>query len=155
MENNGLYETPLITGPFGQTDKGNDANPGNHKSHSPDATDNRIQRAKDERELFFRQHPGLTDRDYLLHVFHTYRDLKGGVVKEVFGGHNPVNELPNWLSPDAAGIVLKSNQADPHRKYRSRTPCFFRDLRIGAVSPSPQTRPTSFRDRDGSKDGGR
>jgi len=116
LEDNGLYETPLIAGPCGQTGNGNnvnDANHGNHKSHdshkshSPEATDNRLQRAKDERELFFRQHPGLTDRDYLLHVFHTYRDLKGGVVKEVFGGHNPVNELPNWLGPDAAGVLLK------------------------------------------------
>ena len=113
LEDNRLYETPLIAGPVGQTVNGNDANHRNHKSHDshnshrPGTPDNRLQRAKDERELFFRQHPGLTDRDYLLHVFHTYRDLKGGVVKEVFGGHNPVNELPNWLGPDAAGIVLR------------------------------------------------
>ena len=40
-------------------------------------------------------------------MFQTLRDLRGGVVKEVFGGHNPVNELPNWLGPDAAGILLR------------------------------------------------
>ena len=96
LEDNGLYETPMIAGP----------------TTSPlplgeGQGEGRLQRAKDERELYFRQHPGLTDRDYLLHVFQTLRDLRGGVVKEVFGGHNPVNELPNWLGPDAAGILLR------------------------------------------------
>jgi hypothetical protein len=104
LEDNALYETPMIAGP----------------TTSPlplgeGQGEGRLQRAKDERELYFRQHPGLTDRDYLLHVFQTLRDLRGGIVKEVFGGHNPVNELPNWLGPDAAGILLRFfQQIDPN-----------------------------------------
>ena len=103
LEDNALYEPPMIAGPTtSPLPLGEGQGEGN------------LQRAKDERELYFRQHPGLTDRDYLLHVFQTLRDLKGGIVKEVFGGHNPVNELPNWLGPDAAGVLLRFfQQIDP------------------------------------------
>ena len=65
----------------------------------------RLQRARDEHELYFRSHPKLTDRDYLLDVFQQLAALPGG--KEVFGPHNPVHELPNWLSGDAAGDLLE------------------------------------------------
>ena len=118
LEDNGLYETPMIAGPTGHGNNGNNKSHDSHtshKSHHQPPAANHLQRAKDERELYFGQHPGLTDRDYLLHVFQTLRDLKGGIVKEVFGGHNPVNELPNWLGPDAAGILLRFfQQIDPN-----------------------------------------
>jgi hypothetical protein len=64
-----------------------------------------LQRARDEHELYFRAHPTETDREYLLHVFHTVGKLPGA--REVFGKHNPVFELPQWLSGDAAGALLQ------------------------------------------------
>lgn len=64
-----------------------------------------LQRARDEHELFFRSHPKLTDRDYLLSVFDDLARLPG--TREVFGEHNPIRELPNWISGDAAGELLR------------------------------------------------
>jgi hypothetical protein len=65
----------------------------------------RLMRARDEHEIYFRAHPTETDREYLLHVFAELRKLPGA--KEIFGEHNAVHELPNWLSGDAAGELLK------------------------------------------------
>jgi hypothetical protein len=71
----------------------------------PVTTENRLQRARDEHELYFRAHPKLTDRDYLLAVFDELAALPG--THEVFGEHNPIRELPNWLSGDAGGELLR------------------------------------------------
>jgi len=65
----------------------------------------RLIRARDEHELYFKTHPTETDRDYLLHIFAELRKLPGG--KEIFGEHNSIHELPKWLSGDAAGDLLK------------------------------------------------
>jgi hypothetical protein len=65
----------------------------------------RLTRARDEHELYFRAHPTQTDRDYLLYIFGELRKLPGG--KEIFGEHNPLHGLSNWLSGDAAGELLK------------------------------------------------
>jgi type I restriction-modification system DNA methylase subunit len=65
----------------------------------------RLVRARDEHELYFRAHPTQTDREYLLYIFGELRKLPGA--KEIFGEHNAVHELPNWLSGDAAGELLK------------------------------------------------
>jgi hypothetical protein len=65
----------------------------------------RLQRARDEHELYFRSHPRETDREYLLSVFDELAKLPG--TKDVFGPHNPLRELPNWLSGDAAGELLR------------------------------------------------
>jgi hypothetical protein len=64
----------------------------------------RLQRARDEHELFFRSHPKLTDRDYLLAVFDGLISHAG--TKDIFGEHNPIRDLPNWLSGDAAGALI-------------------------------------------------
>jgi hypothetical protein len=64
----------------------------------------RLQRARDECELYFHSHPMLTDRDYLLSVFNGVASLPGG--KEIFGRHNPLYEMPTWFSGDAAGELL-------------------------------------------------
>ena len=61
----------------------------------------RLERSRDEHELYFRSHPTQTDREYLLAVFDQLGKLPG--TKDVFGEHNPIRELPNWLSGDAAG----------------------------------------------------
>jgi hypothetical protein len=65
----------------------------------------RLARARDEHELYFRAHPAETDREYLLYVFDELARLPG--TKDIFGTHNPVHELPNWLSGDAAGELLR------------------------------------------------
>ena len=64
----------------------------------------RLARARDEHELYFRAHPTETDREYLLHVFDELARLPGA--KDIFGAHNPIHELPTWLSGDAAGALL-------------------------------------------------
>ena len=81
LEDNQLIPTPKIAGPG-----------------------ERLQRARDEHELYFRSHPTLTDRDYLLAVFDGL--TKYAATKEVFGAHNPIRDLPNWLSGDAAGALI-------------------------------------------------
>src|SRR5215475_1725814 len=65
----------------------------------------RLTRARDEHELYFRAHPTETDREYLLHVFGELARLPGA--REIFGQHNPIHELPTWLSGDAAGELLR------------------------------------------------
>ncbi|MEQ8856840.1 BREX-2 system adenine-specific DNA-methyltransferase PglX [Gimesia sp.] len=81
LEDNQLIEPPRFSGPGDQ-----------------------LQRARDERELYFRAHPTETDREYLLAVFDELATLPG--TREVFGEHNPLRELPQWLSGDAAGELL-------------------------------------------------
>lgn len=83
LEDNRLIDPPRIAGPAGE----------------------RLQRARDEHELYFRSHPRETDRDYLLAAFDELARLPG--TKDVFGPHNPVRELPNWLSGDAATELLR------------------------------------------------
>jgi len=73
----------------------------------------RLQRARDEHELYFRSHPTLNDRDYLMFVFGGLR--KYPATEEVFGEHNPIRDIPNWLSGDAAGELLRFFQRiDPN-----------------------------------------
>lgn len=65
----------------------------------------RLRRARDEHEVYFRSHPTETDREYLLYVFSELAQLPAG--GDVFGEHNPMNALPHWLSGDAAGELLR------------------------------------------------
>lgn len=67
-------------------------------------TGDRLKRARDEHELYFREHPTETDREYLLDVFDALAELPG--TRDVFGEHNPLRDLPSWLSGDAAGELL-------------------------------------------------
>lgn len=82
LEDNKLVDPPRIAGPG-----------------------DRLLRARDEHELYFRAHPTETDREYLLYIFDGLAKLAGG--KDIFGKHNPIYELPNWLSGDATGELLK------------------------------------------------
>src|SRR5262245_52451646 len=50
----------------------------------------RLARARDEHELYFRAHPIESDREYLLHVFDELARLPA--VKDIFGAHNPIHE---------------------------------------------------------------
>ena len=90
LEDNRLIDPPKISGP---------ASGGSGQS------EDRLGRARDEHELYFRKHPKQTDREYLLSIFDQLAKLPG--TKDVFGEHNPIRELPNWLSGDAAGELLK------------------------------------------------
>ena len=65
----------------------------------------RLQRSRDEHEVYFRQHPQETDREYWLMVFDRLAKLPG--TQEIFGTNNRIRELPNWLSGDAAGELLR------------------------------------------------
>jgi hypothetical protein len=64
-----------------------------------------LQRARDEREAYFRSHPKQTDRDYLLAVFDDLAKLPG--TKDVFGSHNVALAYRNWLSGDAAQKLIE------------------------------------------------
>jgi hypothetical protein len=90
LEDNGLVSPPRLSGPG----------------------DN-LQRARDEHEIYFREHPTETDREYLLWMFQQLARLPGA--QEIFGEGNLIWDLPNWLSGDAAGDILKQFQAiDPN-----------------------------------------
>ena len=84
LEDNGLVDPPRIAGPG-----------------------KRLDQARDEHTLFFQdaERAKLTDREYLLDIFAGLAKLPAG--KDVFGPHNPMNALPNWLGPDAAGELLR------------------------------------------------
>lgn len=82
LEDNRLVDPPTISGPG-----------------------ERLVRARDEHERYFRTYPTETDREYLLHTFRRLSALPGA--SDIFGHHNPVHELPNWLSGDAAGEILR------------------------------------------------
>jgi N-6 DNA Methylase len=65
----------------------------------------RLSRARDEHELYFREFPTHSDRDYLLAIF---KDLaKLPVAGEVFGEGNGIWRMANWLSGDAAALLLQ------------------------------------------------
>jgi hypothetical protein len=81
LEDNRLIDPPKIAGPGEQ-----------------------LRRARDEHELYFRAHPVETDREYLLQVFDALAKWSG--MADLFGEHNPIHELPHWLSGDAAGDLL-------------------------------------------------
>lgn len=81
LEDNSLIDPPKIAGPG-----------------------ERLVRSRDEHELYFRSHPQYTDREYLLSIFGELAKLPGA--KDIFGEHNAINDLPNWLSGDAAGELL-------------------------------------------------
>jgi hypothetical protein len=65
----------------------------------------RLSRARDEHELYFQKFPTHSDRDYLLAIF---KDLaKLPVAGEVFGEGNGIWRMANWLSGDAAALLLR------------------------------------------------
>ena len=81
LEDNSLIDPPKIAGPG-----------------------DRLARARDEHELYFRSHPQHTDREYLRSIFADLVKLPG--TRDIFGVHNAINDLPKWLSGDAAGELL-------------------------------------------------
>jgi hypothetical protein len=90
LEDNELIETPCLAG-----------------------AGNRLQRAKDEHEMFFRKHPTLTEREYFEKVFTEVGTLPA--MKEFFDRkHNPLWRVPP--SGDAAKELLDFwRKTDPDR----------------------------------------
>ncbi|MGV3722755.1 MAG: BREX-2 system adenine-specific DNA-methyltransferase PglX [Actinomycetota bacterium] len=82
LEDNRLIEPPRLSGPG-----------------------ERLARARDQHELYFRAHPGETDREYLLAAFDALAAVPS--TAELFGPHNALRRLPRWLSGDAAGDLLR------------------------------------------------
>ena len=66
----------------------------------------RLDRARDEQTLFFQdpERAKLTDREYLLSIFTMLAESPYQV--DIFTRHNPIHFLPNWLSGDAATVLL-------------------------------------------------
>ena len=65
----------------------------------------RLSRARDEHELYFQKFPTHSDRDYLLSIF---KDLaKLSVAGELFGEGTGIWRMANWLSGDAAALLLR------------------------------------------------
>lgn len=86
LEDNSLTDPPKIAGPA-----------------------ERRTRALEEHQKYFESHPKETDREYLLFVFDALAKLPGG--KEIFGPHNPIRSLPEWISGDGARLLLGFFQA--------------------------------------------
>lgn len=91
LEDNRLIDPPKISGPVPP-----EGAPG----------ENRLARARDEHELYFQAHTSseFTDREYLLSIFDELAKRPG--TKDLYGQHNPIRAVPNWLSPDAAKDIL-------------------------------------------------
>lgn len=86
LEDNKLISPPKISGP-GET----------------------LQIARDQHHLYFssQSRRGESDWDYLINVFSELKTTAGGVFNE----HNPVWKFPNWLSGDAAKLILEFFQS--------------------------------------------
>ena len=64
-----------------------------------------LQRARDERETYFKTQAKHTDRDYLLFVFDDLARRPG--TKDVFGAHNVGLAYRSWISGDAAQKLIE------------------------------------------------
>ncbi|MBK5938350.1 BREX-2 system adenine-specific DNA-methyltransferase PglX [Halochromatium roseum] len=93
LEDNGLLERPLLSGPAGRS--GPDSQPGSQQSA--------LQHAKDRMTVYFSEHPTHAERDYLLAVFTELETLPamGELLDRV---HNPLWRLP--LSADGAKALI-------------------------------------------------
>ena len=88
LEDNALLDPPRIAGP----------------AHAVGGGQSRLKRARDEYDHWVQGNRGMTDRDYLLGVLTALAEMPAA--GEVFGQHNPLMALPNWLSGDAASAML-------------------------------------------------
>ena len=118
LEDNRLIDPPKIAGPG-----------------------KRLQQARDEWELYLGQAKQPNERDYLLGVFDELARLPG--TKEVFGEHNPIRELPNWLSGDGARDMLgffqkiDANSAESNKLIHDFTDPTLGDAVPGRPLPGP------------------
>jgi hypothetical protein len=65
----------------------------------------RLRQARDAHQHYFLSHPRDTDREYLLSIFDELAASPG--TSGIFGPHNALREIPNWLSGDKAREVIQ------------------------------------------------
>jgi hypothetical protein len=65
----------------------------------------RLRQARDAHQHYFLSHPRETDREYLLSIFDELAVSPG--TSGIFGPHNALREIPNWLSGDTAREVIQ------------------------------------------------
>jgi hypothetical protein len=65
----------------------------------------RLRQARDAHQHYFLLHPRETDREYLLSIFDELAASPG--TSGIFGPHNALREIPNWLSGDTAREVIQ------------------------------------------------
>lgn len=65
----------------------------------------RLRQARDAHQHYFLSHPRDTDREYLLSIFDELAASPG--TSGIFGPHNALREIPNWLSGDNAREVIQ------------------------------------------------
>jgi hypothetical protein len=65
----------------------------------------RLRQARDAHQHYFLSHPRDTDREYLLSIFDELAAAPG--TSGIFGPHNALREIPNWLSGDKAREVIQ------------------------------------------------
>ena len=65
----------------------------------------RLRLARDAHQHYFLSHPRDTDREYLLSIFDELAAAPG--TSGIFGPHNALREIPNWLSGDTAREVIQ------------------------------------------------
>jgi hypothetical protein len=65
----------------------------------------RLRQARDAHQHYFLSHPRETDRNYLLSIFDELAATHG--TSGIFGPHNALREIPNWLSGDIAREIIQ------------------------------------------------
>ena len=110
LEDNRLIDPPKIAGPG-----------------------ERLHRARDEWELYLGQAAEPNERDYLLTIFDELARLPG--TTDLFGEHNPIRELPNWLSGDGAKLLL-----DFFQKIDANTGTLIHDFQSSRHAPRDDSR---------------
>ena len=113
LEDNSLIDPPRISG---QTESFQFSV---FSFQSENKTENRLDRARDEHELYFRKNPTHSDREYLVSIFDDLKKLPG--TRDLFTEFGKQLSLSrsetencqlktenfSWLSGDAAGELLK------------------------------------------------
>jgi len=85
LEDNRLIDPPRLSG---------------HSSAAGAESESRLQRARDERDIYVQANPEHSFRQYILSIVDDLATLSGG--KEVFGKNNLIHQQRDWLSNDAA-----------------------------------------------------
>ena len=90
LEDNRLIDPPRLSG---------------HSSAAGAESESRLQRARDERDIYVQANPEHSFRQYILSIVDDLATLSGG--KEVFGKNNLIHQQRDWLSNDAAKASLQ------------------------------------------------
>ncbi len=98
LEDNRLVDPPRLSGPTGVV-SGQSSVFSEEIDNRQLKTENSLQRARDERDIYVQANPEHSFRQYILSVVDDLATLSGG--KEVFGKNNLIHQQRGWLSNDA------------------------------------------------------